>query len=622
LADVPATASLTSDYINLSLAIAIFGRLRAGLLILRRLRMMMGGLMLTFGTRGRARRVLTRLSMLVALVQLGGQTAALADTRLIIVNAKIMTMEPQQAEASAMAMEGGVITFVGDDAGARALAGPDTAVIDAKGRTVVPGFTDVHMHPRAQFDEMALYGRLDLTPAGGVANRVDLVAKLKRKVAVTPPGMLIVGERYQDDLIGGHPTAAELDVIAPHNPVILVHSSGHRRSVNSMALSLAGITDTTPNPPGAAIERDANGKATGIILEGVPGFRKLYDTLPEPTADQVRDGFVREFKMFLSHGLVGVGDAGMSPDKLAIYRDLLRGGMPVRINAIMSFDHLDWMIANRWRDEWQVPGLTLQAIKVFHGNSLSGRTAWLYEPYAHDPTYYGIAPARSQDELNQLIARIHNAGLQVAVHSNGDREIDMTLNAIAAAQAANPRPDPRHRIEHGSLATASALYRMRELGAALAPHSYLLNHGGKLEDFGAQRLLTIEPNRAALGQGIAVGGNSDHPVSPPFVMQRIESLVTRRAASNGKAYGPDQRLTVEQALQTWTSGSAYLQFEEKSHGSIKAGKRADVVVLSADPRRVDPDAIETIRVDYTVIGGEIAYQRAQDGKGDLFPWSQ
>lgn len=573
-------------------------------------------------TRSAARGAFVRRAVLAALVLLNGNSVALAGTSLIVVNAKIMTMEPQQPDASAVAIDDGVITFVGDDAGARALAGPDSLVIDARGRTVVPGFIDVHMHPRPQFDEMALYGRLDLTPEGGVRNRADLIAKLRRKVAVTPPGMLIVGERYQDDLIGGHPTAAELDAIAPDHPVILVHSSGHRRSVNSMALNVAGITDATPNPPGAAIERDANGKATGIILEGVPGFQRLYDTLPDPTEEEIRAGYLREFKMFLSRGLVGIGDAGLSPEKLAIYRDLLRGGMPVRINAMLSADYLDWMIANRWRDEWQVSGLTLQAIKVYHGNSLSGRTAWLYEPYAHDPTYYGIPPGRSQDELNRLIARIHDAGLQAAVHSNGDREIDMTLNAIAAAQAANPRPDPRHRIEHGSLATAPILRRMRDLGVALAPHSYLLNHGAKLEDFGAQRLLAIEPNKAALALGIAVGGNSDHPVSPPIVMQRIESLVTRRAASNGKTYGPEQRLTVEQALQTWTIGSAYLQFEEKSRGSITVGKRGDVVVLSADPRLVDPDAIETIGVDYTVIGGAIAYQRAQDGQPELFPWAK
>lgn len=550
---------------------------------------------------------------IAAMALLAATSTAWAAPELIIVNGAVMTMEADQPVASAVAIEGGVIVHVGAEAEALALADARTQVIDAGGRAVTPGFIDVHIHPRAQFDEMAPYGRLDLTPEAGVHTREDLFTKLRQKIAVTPAGQLIVGNRYQDDLIGGHPTAAALDAIAPHHPVILVHSSGHRRAVNTLALQAAGISDATPNPPGGAIERDASGKATGIILESVPGFQALYDSVPDPTEEEVLEAFRREFRLFLSHGLVGIGDAGASPDKLATYRTLLNDGLPVRINAMVSSSHLDWAIANRNRDEWRVPGLTLNSIKAFHGNSLSGRTAWLYEPYAHDASYHGIAPRRSQEELNDLVRKVHDAGLQIGVHSNGDREIDMTLDAIAAAQAANPRPDPRHRIEHGSVTTPAILQRMLETRVALAPHSYVLNHGAKMEEFGEHRWDHMHPNRSALELGIPVGGNSDHSVSPPFVMQRIESLVTRRARSNGKVYGPNQRVTVEQAIGIWTIGSAYLQFEEKTHGSIKVGKRGDVVILSEDPRRVDPDAIEDIRIDYTIIGGKVAYRRAHDG---------
>jgi predicted amidohydrolase YtcJ len=141
-----------------------------------------------------------------------------------------------------------------------------------------------------------------------------------------------------------------------------------------------------------------------------------------------------------------------------------------------------------------------------------------------------------------------------------------------------------------------------------------------MEDFGAYRWNDMEPNRSALELGIPVGGNSDHSVSPPFVMQRIESLVTRRARSNGRVYGPDQRLTVEQALGTWTIGSAYLQFEEDTAGSIRVGKRGDLVLLSQDPRDIDPEDLETIRVDYTIIGGTVAYQRGQGDLVDYYSW--
>jgi predicted amidohydrolase YtcJ len=581
------------------------------------------GMRLNVGSTPRVQRRKGRGSGAVLCISLGllaCPMAVSAEPEIAIVNGVVLTMDPDRPSASAIVVEDGVIAYVGDTADARALVGPNTRVIDAGGRTIVPGFIDVHMHPRAPFDEMGPYGRLDLTPEGGVNTREDLFDKLRRKIAVTPPGRLIVGSRYQDDLIGGHPTAAELDAIAPDHPVILVHSSGHRRSVNTLALQAAGITDDTPNPPGGAIDRDALGRATGILLESVPGFQPLYDALPQPTEADTLDAFRNEFRMFMSQGIVGIGDAGASPDKLAIYRTLLQGGLPVRINFMASSSHLDWLIANRTRPEWQVPGLTLNTVKVFHGNSLSGRTAWLYEPYAHDPDYFGIPPERSQDEINALIRRIHDAGLQAAVHSNGDREIDMTLSAIQAAQTANPRPDPRHRIEHGSVTTPAILQRMLETGVALAPHSYMLNHGAKMEDFGAYRWNNMEPNRSALELGIPVGGNSDHSVSPPFVMQRIESLVTRRARSNGRVYGPDQRLTVEQALGTWTIGSAYLQFEEDTAGSIRVGKRGDLVLLSQDPRDIDPEDLETIRVDYTIIGGTVAYQRGQGDLADQYSW--
>lgn len=554
--------------------------------------------------------------LIPALPAAHAESGAAKPVDLIILNGQVRTMEPGQADATALAIDDGVIIRIGSPEAVRALAGPATKVIDANGRTVLPGFIDTHIHPRPQFDEMAPHGLLDLTPEGGVTSRADLFAKLRRKAAVTPRGRLIAGRGYYDNLIGGHPTAAELDAVIPDHPVILRHSSGHRSVVNSLALNGANITDATPDPAGGKIERDAAGKATGIMLEASPGFAALYDAQPEPSEQEVLDAYRREFRALLSYGLVGVGDANASPEKLAIYRTLLKGGLPVRVYAMTSYRHLDWLVANRFKSEWQVPGLTLDAIKLFHGNSLSGRTAWLYEPYAHDPHYFGIAPKLSQDELNAVVARIHNAGLQAAIHTNGDREIDMVLTAIDAAQRANPRPDPRHRLEHASVVNSQILARMKALQVAVAPHSYVLNHGEKMEDFGAGRWNMMHPNRSALDLGIPVGGNSDSPVSPPKVMERIQSMATRRARGNGKVYGADQRVTVDQALSIWTRGSAYLQFEEKSRGTLAVGKRADIVILSADPAKIDPDHIEDVAVDYTIVSGAVCYARKPDGGAD------
>jgi predicted amidohydrolase YtcJ len=538
---------------------------------------------------------------------------------LVIVNARVKTMDLAQPAATAVAVTGGRIAQVGDDRALRALVGPGTQVIDAQQRVVLPGFIDTHMHPRPVFNEMSAFGLLDLTPEGGVASRDALLAKIAAKAAVTPKGALIAGRGYNDNLVGGHPDARALDAVSPDHPVILTHSSGHRQVVNSLALSMAGVTAATKDPAGGRFERDSKGKPTGIVLERASSaFSALRAAQAKPDDAAFLAALSQEFRNFVSYGVTSIADAGTDPGRLEDYRALINAGMPVQIYAMLSSSELDWLIAHRADPEWRVPGLKMNAVKVFHGNSLSGRTAWLYEPYAHDPHYYGEPVARPQAELDALILRIHQAGLQAAVHSNGDREIDMVLTAYERAQATTPRSGARHRIEHASVVTAPILARIKADNVALAPHSYVLNHGEKMEEFGAARWEWMHPNKRALALGIPVGGNSDHPVSPPFVMQRIESLVTRRARSNGKVYGPDQTISPDEALRIWTMGSAYLQFEETEKGSISPGKRADLVMLSEDPNAVAADDIETIKVMMTVIGGEIVFDR-RSGK-DVFSW--
>lgn len=556
----------------------------------------------------RARLPELALTLLLALAP--GAHAAPTYADLVILHADVHTMEDAAPRASAVAAQGGRIVAVGDDARIRPLIGPGTRVIDAGGRVVTPGFIDTHMHPRALFDELGPYGDLDLTPEGGVTSREALFAKLRAKAAVTPAGQTITGRGYNDNLVGGHPTARELDVVTPRHPVILRHSSGHRAVVNTLALTGAGITAGTKDPVGGQLVRGPDGEATGIVLESAARlFNVLRDTQPRPDNAAVVAAYRKQFDAFIEQGLTSVAVAGTGPEELEVFRTLLQSGMPVRIYAMIYGDRVDWLLENRNRPEWQVDGLTLRAVKMFHGNSLSGRTAWLYEPYAHDHTYYGLPPRMSQAELNAAVQTAHDAGLQIATHSNGDREIDMTLTAYEAAQARNPRADARHRIEHASVVNAGILSRVKRDGVALAPHSYILNHGEKMEEFGAARWPWMHPNKRALDLGIPIGGNSDYPVSPALPLERIQSLVTMRARSNGKVYGDGQQLTVEQAVRAWTLGSATLQFEEGEKGSLKPGKRADLVILSADPWTADPETIEAIKVDATVIGGKVVYER-------------
>jgi predicted amidohydrolase YtcJ len=245
-------------------------------------------------------------------------------------------------------------------------------------------------------------------------------------------------------------------------------------------------------------------------------------------------------------------------------------------------------------------------IKVFHGNSMSGRTCWLSEPYSDRPDYFGIPPSRPQDQLDKMFETMHNAGWQIATHSNGDREIDMVLTAIERAQAKNPRSDARHRIEHASVMNQALLDRAKKDGVILVFHSYMWEHGDKLASYGEKRLAMIHPYRTSIDMGIHVAGHSDSTVSAADPLLRIQDMVTRKG-SNGIAYGSNQRVSVEEAIRVWTQDGAYTTFEEKTKGSITPCKLADFVVLRADPRKAAPDAIKDIVIDATYIAGAAVF---------------
>jgi predicted amidohydrolase YtcJ len=239
---------------------------------------------------------------------------------------------------------------------------------------------------------------------------------------------------------------------------------------------------------------------------------------------------------------------------------------------------------------------------MFHGNSLSGQTCWLSQPYANRPDYFGVPPARSQEALNQLVLGVHRAGLQACIHSNGDREIEMVLNAFAAALETVPRTNHRHRIEHCSVVTPELLQRIKRLGLVVVPHSYLWEHGDKMEAYGEWRWDWMHPARSLLDLGIPLAAHSDDPVSISDPLLRIQDMVTRTSAE-GKVYGAKQRITVEEALRAWTLGGAFASFEENEKGSITVDKLADFVVLSDDPTRIKSDRIKDIVVEMTFVGG-------------------
>jgi predicted amidohydrolase YtcJ len=543
----------------------------------------------------------------IAIFLLVASAACAADA--IYVNGLVITVDKTRPYAEAFALTNGRFSAVGSNAEIRRLSAPGTKVVDLKEMTVTPGFNDVHLHPVAVYDESSPYYTPWLGPEK-VHNLDELVAVLKAKADKTPDGELVSGSRYDDIKLGRHPNRYDLDKASTRHPILISHASGHIIVVNSYVLKASGITKETKDPPGGSFDRDPDGTPNGVIREAarslVTRFTSRGSELPVPFDEEVQ-GYLRCFRGYSERGITSAGIAGGNPATFRLYQAVRDAGGPVRMGFMFSEASFPAMQAMGTKSGLGDDRLRITSIKVFHGNSFSGRTCWLSEPYSDRPDYYGIPPARSQEDLDKAFQSMHDAGFQIATHSNGDREIDMVLIAIERAQAKNPRPDARHRIEHASVMNQSLLDRARKDGVILVFHSYMWEHGDKLEAYGEERLRMVHAYRTAIDMGIHVAGHSDSSVSAADPLLRIQDMVTRKS-QNGKVYGGNQRVSVEEAIKVWTLDGAYATFEQNIKGSISPGKLADFVVLRKDPRKVDPDSIKDIVVDSTYVGGERVWQ--------------
>jgi predicted amidohydrolase YtcJ len=555
--------------------------------------------------------ILTRVGLvLVRLIPGCGRDARFAE--LAIVDANVLTMAEKNPRADAVAVAGGRFIAVGERDRIRSLIGEETRIVDLGGKTVLPGFNDAHMHPLG-----IPPGSVYLGP-NAISSMDGLLEALRARARETAEGEWILGWGYEDSKLGRHPGRDDLDRVSQAHPILIFHSSGHIAATNSYALRGAQVGGNTPDPDGGSFDRDAQGEPTGVCRERA-AFDQLFtekNPKPQPSLAEAVGSLGERFRIFYEDGITSIGDAWVTPGSFAAYLGAFAGGARMRVNLMFGDEHLRFarfarrleslgMLSWIGRDR-----LRVGPIKVFHGNSLSGQTCWLYEPYADRAGYYGVPPARDQDQLDGHLREIHSAGFQLAVHSNGDREIDMVLQSIENALSPEPRVDHRHRIEHASIVNAQILRRAKDLGVVLAPHSYIYEHGDKMVAYGEKRFPWMHANRSALEMGIPVAGSSDFPVSAAHPMTRIQSLVTR-ASADGEVYGSEQRLQPEQAIAVFSRGGAYASFEEALKGTIEEGKLADLVVLSSDPARTPPSQLRNIRVDMTVIGGEIVFQREE-----------
>jgi predicted amidohydrolase YtcJ len=525
------------------------------------------------------------------------------EADLIVVNGRILTMDAGAPNAEALAVKNGRILAVGTNADIRNLATPRTRVIDAARMTVLPGFIDCHCHPSGVNE---LY-----EPNANVRTLAELQANLRKKLPQSPAGQWVEGYMFDDTKFDKVLNRRDLDAVSTAHPIGVHHRGGHTSWYNTKALELAGITKDSPDPQHGRFFRDENKDLTGRAAEHANdvfdrvGTRERFT--PEQQRERNRNGMRHISELLTATGLTTVHDAGAGPDRIRAYEDAYRAG-ELRHRAYMmirgAYQQLKSAgVYSGFGDEWVRVG----GVKYAADGSASERTMRMSTPYV-GTNDYGIL-TMTQKEIDDAVEDAHRNNWQIGIHANGDVTIDMVLKAYEHVLKQWPHPDRRHRIEHCTLINPSLLARIKATGTIPTPFwTYVYYHGEKWSQYGDEKLKSMFAHRSFLDSGIRVVGASDYNPGPFEPLMAIQSMVTRRDF-RGHEWGPNQKVTVDEALRIATINGAYASYEENVKGSLTAGKFADLVILEKDPHDVDPNAIKDIKVARTVVGGKTMFPK-------------
>jgi len=530
---------------------------------------------------------------------------------LIVVNAKVYTMDTRAPRADAFAVTGGRFTAVGSTSDITNLAGAGTQTFDAKGMTIVPGFIDCHNHAGG---ETLLFDVLVGNPFEvEFVSILSIVGKLKAKSQTLPPGTWVEGYFFDDtkvkDTRGLH--VKDLDEVSKDHPVVVRHRGGHTSFYNSKAFEMAGITRNTPNPMGGTYDKDPSGELNGRVTDRAMDPMRAIGTRPTYTPAELekrgRDGIAHISKQFARYGLTSVHHEG---GNLAAIQDVrARGELLHRVSYEAQGQVLESMITSGIKtgfgDDWIKFGATAEHTV---DGSFSERTMALSVNYPGvTPPYKGNV-TESQDDLNAWVERVHRAGIQVNVHANGDVAIDSFLTAIERAQTRFPRADARPKITHCTLVTPQLVQRIKALGAVPAMFTtYAYYNPDKFVYYGEDLMKRCMAYRDMIDAGVYACAGSDFSPGPFAPLMGIQGMVTRKGW-DGKTWGLNQRISVAEAIAVNTYNGAWASGEEAIKGSITAGKLADYVVLAGDPHTVDVEKIKDIQIVRTVVGGTISHQ--------------
>jgi predicted amidohydrolase YtcJ len=539
---------------------------------------------------------------------------------LVLRNGKIVTVDPDQPEAQAVAISGYTIAAVGTNDEIARYVGPNTQVIDLEGRLAIPGFIEGHGHYMGLGEAKM---QLDLTTAKNWDAIVAMVAAAARQAR---PGDWIRGRGWHQEKwdrvprpnVEGVPLHQSLDRVSPNNPVSLTHASGHAGFVNGKALELAGITRATPNPPGGEIVKDAAGNPTGLLRERAQGLvgRAMDEARAQMTPEDVEARSREAVRLAgadaVSKGVTSFQDAGSSFSTIDLFKRIdAEQALPLRLYVMVREN--DSVLAQKV-DQYRTVAqgnafLTVRAIKVSIDGALGSHGAWMLAPYDDLPASTGLNTI-PLERLQRTAEIAIQHGSQLNTHAIGDRANREVLNVYEAAFQANPaKTDLRWRIEHAQHIDPADQPRFATLGVIAAMQGIHATSDGPWvpKRLGEQRSREgAYVWRNLMTSGAVVTNGTDTPVEDVSPLASFYATVTRKTV-DGSLFYPEQKMTREEALKSYTLNNAYAAFEEDLKGSITRGKLADITVLSRDIMTVPDDSIPGTRVVYTIIGGQIKY---------------
>lgn len=521
------------------------------------------------------------------------------EADLVLVDCNVLTMNPSQPRAEAVAIKNGKIVKVATKKEVNMWVGKNTQVVKLQGSTVLPGLIDTHIH-------IADFGRfltwLDLKNTKSIKQVQKLI---KQNAEQKPQGKWILGQGWNQEKFAEKRklTLQDLDEAAPNHPVILYHESGCMCTVNSRALKLAEITEETADPAGGKIEHNPEtGELAGVLLENAMSL--VWKVIPEPDEQEVFDATSLACEKVVQAGVTSVQWIVSSLAEIQLILRLWKENrLPLRVYIIFPADLLQEVSTLILPEDIDENWLRIGGVKIFSDGSLAERTAALTKPYSDQPDTKGKLRYTKED-FSALVNRLHRANFRMVLHAMGDQAIEMVVTTLEKTLKESPKQDHRYRIEQAAVINKELIQRIKKLEAnvAVQPRTIIseFTAWSAIDRLGPERARWLYPIKSLIKEGIPVSGGSDCPMEPINPFLGMQAVVTRQ-------FYPEEQITTDDALRMYTFNAAYASFEDHIKGSIQEGKLADLTVVSRDPTTTEPNKLSEIEVKMTIVDGKIVY---------------